>query len=372
MAMAEISHAALLSQHFAVIGWWWTRFLEHRTLEHRFGMSLFEVGRVCLASNLDWYWIHYLEIKDCFSSGLIFTIRHQTTMPVLQWAVKKCRELGNQKLILRNVFVNWCARNGYLQMLDLALHSTDVAEIDWTRDVVSEAILFGQVKVLEWWDQNQDALPPQNLDCSKHLFESARLDALDVLEWWCARGFPVAKSEWQQICVGAIGYNSRNTQIWLCDRVHLFLPDSDQSFFNDCTLALNWATAFTLDFFGTVFPDLPLAVPRKVYSRITALIWWCCRTNISITSLLPLDSRYLEGMLSSSNIVLLEWWLQAHLAASHRFVLPESDKLDEYFEDDRDTHQWVHDVTVTRGILVYVKETEETMPYTAPRIPFSD
>ncbi|KAI9217013.1 hypothetical protein BC828DRAFT_392210, partial [Blastocladiella britannica] len=223
-SLARIADAALSSNSLSVIECWWSRFLAHRTPEHTFGLAhvTMSIARFKRLEILDWYYDHYNESKDYFPtspenmSGLVFTIKSHTTLPVLQWAVEKCAELDGQKLKLTNGFLNWCASVGRTDLLDLVVRSMDYLDMEWSRDFVPRAISYGQVSTLAWFDCHQDLFPPLNVEyCSMFLTDAAHLDAVDVFTWWLAHGFFAARGIWQHVCVKAITSNARRVQIWL-------------------------------------------------------------------------------------------------------------------------------------------------------------
>ncbi|KAI9216164.1 hypothetical protein BC828DRAFT_394116 [Blastocladiella britannica] len=199
--MAEIANAALVSLYPAVVAWWWERFLEHRTPEHKFGNQVPEVGQFTNAENLDWYHRRYQESSELFVSsngnplGIKFILAWIPNLPILQWTVDKCAELGEQKRVLTQRFFTTCARSGQVDLLDLVLRSTNALEMEWPVDLVSNALRNGYSQVLEWWDRNQDKLPPQNLDCTEQPSTAALRDAVDAIAWWHAHGFPASKAD---------------------------------------------------------------------------------------------------------------------------------------------------------------------------------
>ncbi|KAI9221569.1 hypothetical protein BC828DRAFT_67671 [Blastocladiella britannica] len=108
-------------------------------------------------------------------------------------------------------------------------------------------------------------------------------------------------------------------------------------------------------------------LPVQVYSGITALNWFTCRVNVSIDSLLPLDPKVLIPLLHSNSVNTAEWLLQLHLAADHKFVLPDYDALYEIYDWTQDSKWWVYDVTVTRKIPIFIKGLSDLRQYTEPR-----
>ncbi|KAI9221435.1 hypothetical protein BC828DRAFT_380963 [Blastocladiella britannica] len=382
-AMAEIATTALASKCLTVVEWWWMRFVKYRTPEHTFGDRPFDIGHFTSVAILDWFYMRSQESKECFPQspelnphGLSFTINTRTTLPILQWAMEKCANLDGQKLQLMSNFVDLCASAGDVAMLDLALKPSNVLVVEWTANLVSNVLQSRSVAVLEWWELHRDELPPQNLDCSSHLPRATVFDSVDLIAWWYAQQLPIRKLDWQKVFHKAIQHNSRRMQLWLHDHVALFAPESDherRQFISECIPVLRSARPFTLYFFDAVFPDMgPLQqIPEHALHSITVLHWWCTRAKISIASLLPLKSHVFQMLLNAGNIPMLELWLQEHLAANQRLVFPAKDELDEIFQFEEGSHQWMYDATVTRKIPAFVVSGSKIVPYTAPGYPSS-
>ncbi|KAI9216178.1 hypothetical protein BC828DRAFT_394084 [Blastocladiella britannica] len=385
----KIADAALSSRFPTIVDWWWTRFLTQRTPEHIFGASnkIREVGSFNHESILNWYWERCQESRDrelghfarSTEVGLLFTIRGQTTLPIMQWAVEKCALLGGQKLSLIQHFFYFCARDGRNDLLDLALHSTEVLKTEWSPDIAKFAARHTQLAVVEWCDHHQDLLPPQNLDGVLHLLQAVETDAVDVIRWWwLARRLWTDKDEWQQVCIKAITSNALRVQLWLRDHPDLFAPESDQErsqFVDKCLDKLNWMAPFTLDFIDTIIVSdhsTHLPLPKQAYSSQSMLFWWCSRSGTKIASLLPLEPSILDSLFDSRDMGIMAWWLHAHLAAGHRMIFPTADKLDAFYEFDEDWHHWMYDVTVTRGLSVFAQSNSGPVPYIVPPLPLSD
>ncbi|KAI9217861.1 hypothetical protein BC828DRAFT_390100 [Blastocladiella britannica] len=375
---ALVVNAALTGLSLAVVECWWARFLEHRTPEHRFG-GLFEVGDFKSVSILDWYWRLYHENPDCFAlndypHGLSFVLQWETTFPVLQWAVAKCAELGDgQKLMVADGVINWCFSDGCVDLLDTFIRSKDAFIIDWPQDILSKAIMHGQLKVLEWWERNQGSLPPQDLYCGQQLCEAASRDASNVIEWWYAQ-YPVSKSRWQEVCIAAIRSDALRVQLWLLDHHDLFVAESDENhreFAEECIERLDAITPFTLEFYAAIGLDLDLATVFPIPS-MTMLFWYCCHANVIFTSLLPLQPEVVYALLNASSKTMLEWWLQEHIATGHRLVLPTADDMDDLCDSDEELYWWVCDVVVTRKLPVFVESDDGNVQYTLPPPPPSE
>ncbi|KAI9217286.1 hypothetical protein BC828DRAFT_391552 [Blastocladiella britannica] len=389
---AKIADAAVVSSSLLVVEWWWTRFLEHRTPEHKFGMPRM-AKELCFFNHvgiLDWYGQRYKESRDQELSyfprplsgdsnelGVDFVLKSPPSLPIMQWAVEKCAEMDGQKLTLMPGFTSACASNGRVDLLDYALSSAEYLVMDWHDDLVAQAVESGQIEMLEWWDRNRGALPPQDLNCSSYLSRATLSDAVDVLAWWHAHRFPASKADWQQVCIEAIKNDASYVQLWLLDRLDLFAPDTNEElivFTNACMSVLLWAKPFTYDFVRTAFPDLDMSVWIPVadhaYSCLTTLYFWCGFCNITVTSLLPLKPTILDTLLKARSVAMIEWWLQLHLAAGHPFVLPTARKLNEIYRRCKISHQWVYDVTVVRKLPVFVESEVGVVPYTSPPPPF--
>ncbi|KAI9218442.1 hypothetical protein BC828DRAFT_429321 [Blastocladiella britannica] len=368
-SLTRIVDAALCGRTLVVVEWWWARFLEHHTPEHTFG-SLLEIGQFNCPEILDWHWQKFHEKPDYFACplerhkyphGVIFSIAHRKTLPILQWAVDKCTELGSQKLVLRHAFINSCLRHGDVGALDLVLHSAKVLGVKWSQAIVACAIKISS-------DLHCGELPPQDLGCSSKLSNAAALDGVNVLEWWHAHQLPACKVDWQWVCIKSIEYNSRRVQMWLMDHVALFMPKSEedhQQFMAECIPALKWAAPFTLDFFNTIFTNLdpPISIPMSAYHCATSLYWFCALTHATVASLLPSKPRIFSSLFEGEDTNALEWWLQVHLAAGHPLHFPSADKLDEIYVHNTDLHAWVFDVVVTRKVPVLVESDSGMVPY---------
>ncbi|KAI9215937.1 hypothetical protein BC828DRAFT_409983, partial [Blastocladiella britannica] len=285
----------------------------------------------------------------------IFSVYSPTSLPFLQWVVAKCAVLG-QRLVFNDHFVYPWISNGSLELLNYTLHSGDVLVVVWPRDIVRTAIQFGQLKVLEWWDRHQDQLPPQDLNCSSRLFSPTRRDAAGVLNWCHAHPHVTAsKVDWQGACLQTIYSDAGRVQRWLLEHMDLIVPDEhDDANFHARVWELEMigVTPFTLEFMSAISPvpdpctsSPPLTPPSEVYTLFSSLL---CYYN-----------RYKED-----ELLMLEWWLQAHLAAGHRIVLPGAEELDRVFSDaDGDSRHWLYDVTVTRGLPVYVESEAGIEPF---------
>ncbi|KAI9217026.1 hypothetical protein BC828DRAFT_418430 [Blastocladiella britannica] len=376
----EIANAALASGSTGVVEWWWTRFLEHRTPEHTFKSVILRVAEFQVA-NLDWFWKHYhqrpeyfapaFEQNDACPHGLLFTVNQWTPLPVLQWAVDKCAELGgSQKFEVSHYVINGFASAGQVDKLDLLLRSVDGLTVEWPQTLVLTAVQHGQPCALEWCDRNQDKLPPQDLvDYSFPLNRAAYLDAVEVLAWWHAR-FPTTNQNWQSACIESIRQNGYRVQSWFRDHPELLAPESDEEcrqFVGNCLAALENAKLFTLDFFDTLVPDLEPAalspLPIAAYTSRTRLHWVCGHANVMVASLLPLESSIFEDLLQSYDYIPAEWWLHKQLAAGHRVVFPSAEMLEEIYESDGRAHWWVQDVAITRKIALFVESEEGIVPY---------
>ncbi|KAI9224043.1 hypothetical protein BC828DRAFT_395592 [Blastocladiella britannica] len=336
-SFAKIADVTLTSRFPVVIEWWWTRLLEQRTPDHKFGEGSLEVGEFRSIDILDWYCKQYHQLPECFASssdlennlhGLLFKADHQTPFAILKWAVKKCTALDGQKLTLPHHLIDKCTHHGKVEMLDQFLHSADVLDMDWPSNIVSEAIACGRLAVLEWWDRNRGQLPPQDLDTFKFSSYAARADAVDVLEWWHTRGFPTSKRDWQKVCAESTSENACQAQKWLLEHPDLFAPESAQErrgFTKQCISKLDHARPFTLDFVNTIVLDMdpanPCRLPGQVYPNVSMLLWYCHRNNVTVASLLPLKPSMFSKMLECDNYIMAEWWLQAHLATGHRLVV---------------------------------------------------
>ncbi|KAI9222430.1 hypothetical protein BC828DRAFT_378464 [Blastocladiella britannica] len=268
-----------------------------------------------------------------------------------------------------------CIMNGHEDMLDLLLRSTNLLTMDWNCDIVDKAV-HGQIDLLEWWDRHRNELPPQNLDCARRLTYPAQQDAVDVLAWWHARGFPATKSDWHRAYSMAISMDARRVILWLRDHPTLLFSESDeeyQPFVDACKTKLSCSKPYTLDIVATIVGDLEstLHPPEKVYTCMATLLWWCSRHNITVASLLPVDPSILDEMVNMRYVVMLDWWVQVHMAAGHRIVFPAANLLDEFCHWTIDTHVWMYDVMVTRKIPVFVQSERGVVPYMPPPLPFS-
>ncbi|KAI9216982.1 hypothetical protein BC828DRAFT_277491 [Blastocladiella britannica] len=369
-SLTRIANAALCSRALVVVEWWWARFLEHHTPEHTFG-SLLEISQFNCPKILDWHWQKFHEKPDYFACpskrhkyphGVIFSIDKWTTLPIVQWAVNKITEIGGQKLVVKNGFIYSCVCHGDVGALDLVLQSVEVLDVDWSRAIVACAVQYGHLSLLEWWDLHRDKLPPQDLDCSFKLPDAAMLDAVDVLEWWHT-WYRAPTYIWQRVCIKSIEHNSHRVQLWLADHMAMFMPKSDddkEQFMTNCTSSLKDAKPFTLTFFSTIFPDLDPAVfwsplPMSAYHCTTSLYWFCALANVTVTSLLPLKPRTFDSLFQMGDTNILEWWLQAHLAAGHLLHFPSTDELEVLYTKDPNVHMWVDDMMFVRKISVLTK-----------------
>ncbi|KAI9220854.1 hypothetical protein BC828DRAFT_415328 [Blastocladiella britannica] len=383
-SFASLIDTLLFRGDIDAVEWWWARFLEHRTPEHTFGTQRAATGLLLHRefAVVEWLWDHshasgnhYDPTAFPFFSpdwhGIptpsIFSSYSPANLPFLQWAAARSAALG-QRLGLSGRFVFPWIVNNRVEMLDYALESGDVLEVVWASDIVSTAIDFAQVEVLEWWDRHQDQLPPQDLDCSSGLLSVAQRDAADVLEWWHAHPqLSASKNDWQQVCLEAIKYDANRVQRWLLKHMGLFAPDEyDTVGFHASVwdLEMTGVTLFTLEFMSAISPapvpstsPQPLSPPPQVYTLFASLLCYCHRYNVTIASLLPLGVADWLALLRQTDLTMLEWWLQAHLATSRRVVLPGAEELGRAFSDadDDDSRHWLSDVTVTRGISMYIE-----------------
>ncbi|KAI9219829.1 hypothetical protein BC828DRAFT_406349 [Blastocladiella britannica] len=216
-------------------------------------------------------------------------------------------------------------------MLEYALHHRppNVLVPGWPKDLVIHALQHGRLAVLQWWDHNRDELPVQEIDVlyTFALTRAVERDAAEVLDWWHAHQFPGTTADWQQ----------------LRDHPELFAAELDQDqqrpFMDACTSVLDLAAPFTLDFVTSLLPpDVPVPIPDKALLRV----------------------------------MMLEWWLQAHLAASHQMIFPVAEEMTKYSAADKDWHFWMYDTTVTRKIVVYVDSDLGIVSYMAPPLPLSN
>ncbi|KAI9218276.1 hypothetical protein BC828DRAFT_417447 [Blastocladiella britannica] len=226
-----------------------------------------------------------------------------------------------------------CVCDCKVALLDFVLHSADSLIVKWPRNLVPDAVRYGRLEVLEWWELHQDQLPvPDLTDCAQALTWAAREDAVDVLAWWHARQLPMPMTTWRELFINAV--LSSSCQVQMCH----------------CVSNLGMRTAlYTLGFIGAIFPTLDSAalppLPKEAHACTTIF----------------------ESLFDWSNIAMLEWWLQAYLAAGHSFVLFDEDKLDEFDNRDQDVHQWLYDVMITRKIPLFVKSKRgEIMWYLGP------
>ncbi|KAI9218372.1 hypothetical protein BC828DRAFT_399654 [Blastocladiella britannica] len=364
----------------AVVEWWWTRFLEHRTPNHKFGGPL-GIGSLRRVTIRDWFQHHYHEYNDFFVPSPEWDSNPQQDMVIaldtfrglrsLQWAVEKCAVQSGQKLKLNPWDMSSTSRTDALETLEYIMQHKDVFIVHWREDILPNAIWYGKIKVLEWWDRHQGQLPPQSLiECVQYIPDAAQRDAVDVLAWCHAHQLPVSRDDWQKVCVSAIKYNSRRVQLWLRDHLELFIPESNEdrlAFMDKCMDALHQATTFTLSFFATIFADLDPTFftppPMLVYTSMTAMLWFCSRINVTAASFLPLPPSVFESLLRAGATGMLEWWLQAHLAAGVRVVFPAVDTLDAIYENEGKAHRWVYDVMFMRKIAVFVESDDGIVPY---------
>ncbi|KAI9218441.1 hypothetical protein BC828DRAFT_388617 [Blastocladiella britannica] len=308
--------------------------------------------------------------------GLIFRIDGQSSMPVLKWAMEKGAELDGPKLELKSGFFNFCAIHSRVDLLDLVLHSAaDVLAMDSGNQMVASAVEYDSIAMLEWWGRNRDKVAPQHLHCQSELSKAVQKDAADVIAWWWHAHMEVSSLTWQHVCIGALEHNSRRVQRWLLDHPSLVAFESGENhswFVERCISALGTATPLTLAFFRGFFPDLDasawLPLPKASYGSITAIHWFCTRARVAVASLLPLKPDIYVELLQQGRLVMLEWWLQAHLAAGHPFLLPPAAELARIFRSQRASHWWVHDVGGTRKIAVFV-ESDSGMVQYQPEVP---
>ncbi|KAI9225043.1 hypothetical protein BC828DRAFT_401736 [Blastocladiella britannica] len=201
---------------------------------------------------------------------------------------------------------------------------------------------LGDLQVLD------DALPSQDLNGSPRLPSVVISDnAVAVLEWWHAR-FATSKVDWQRVCYSAIKNDARAVQLWLRDRMNLFVPDAatDQNveaFDNACISALGWTVPSTLDFISAVCPALQPAVspPEQAYTSMTILFWHCARAKVAIDDLLPLKPAIFESLFQGGDTIMLEWWAQRQLAAGHRLVFPTAEQLNDIYDENKNASRWI-------------------------------
>ncbi|KAI9218321.1 hypothetical protein BC828DRAFT_407701 [Blastocladiella britannica] len=237
----------------------------------------------------------------------------------------------------------------------------DMLVTDWSPELVYNAARSGQSKVLKWWDLHRDELPAQDLDPSVSLFYAARMDAIDVLEWWLTR-LPASKADWYSVVGEAVSSNACHTQEWLTDHAALFAPASAEErrrLLFVCESGLHFAKAFTLDFLRSHVPEFvpttPSSPPEQVYRGLSFLYWWCSRANVSLASLLPLHPPVVDMLLERRDITLLEWWMQAQLDSGHPVIWTTAVDFDEMFGYDPCMHRWMYDLTVTRKVSVFIE-----------------
>ncbi|KAI9219065.1 hypothetical protein BC828DRAFT_387030 [Blastocladiella britannica] len=387
-AFVRMMGNVLCRSSIEVVEWWWTRFLAHRTPEHKFG-PIRTIDAIHARSSVQvvhWLWDHSHERgahwdpdlgafsfpPDWHDMSLQADFAHlsHSSLSMVHWVVQTCLAL-DQKLVVAQSFTSLCARGGHVDLLDYALRQGHPLVVEWTHDILTAAIQGGHLSVREWWERHRDGLSQQDLDCSTQLAIAAHTDAVDVVQWHANR-FPTSKRDWQHVCIEALRYNARRTQHWLLEHVHLVLAsppdhedhgkdehegdDEHRRFLGDCMDDLDRALPFTLDFFAAIAPDVPIppSPPLPIYRSLTVLLWYCTRHSLAIAALMLLPPIIWSMLLLDNNSVMLEWWLQAHLDAGHRLVLEEVGELNIVYEDCEASLGWVHDVSVTRGIPVYV------------------
>ncbi|KAI9221910.1 hypothetical protein BC828DRAFT_379797 [Blastocladiella britannica] len=375
-SFANIINEVLLGGSVNLAEWWWSLFLEHRTPEHTFGSHMMTTKLyVCRDFGVvQWLWEHSHESGAKYEPDallffhpgweyiplhLVFSIHSPKDLPSLQWTMLKCADIGKQLTLGQHNVTDWI-KFGEIAMLDFGLHSSEAPEVDWPGDIVASAIQFRQFSILEWWDRNQDLLPPQDMNCSSRLAKAATGDAVDIIKWWHARGLPASKGDWQQVCLHAIWGNAIRIQSWLLDHVQLFAPAEDQ---NDEFYAEVWEpqtadlAPFKLDFLAAIAPELDPSAPPplQVYCCLTALRWYCLRYHRTIASLLPLQQSIWLLLFGQNNVILLEWWLKVYLATSRRIVLPAIEDMASMYSDDDASlwYDWFVDVALNRKISVF-------------------
>ncbi|KAI9216020.1 hypothetical protein BC828DRAFT_441699 [Blastocladiella britannica] len=238
-AFAKITHSAIANGMLDVVQWWWDRFLEFRTPEHKFGSltddtsHLLSVSRVEVA---EWLWQRshtsgtlWDSKLDAFSfapdwkgfkldTGLLRYFLPSALY--LEWLINKCVVLGT-KLELKPDFMSDVVRHGHVETLDVILHLADKILFEWDGQLVSDALDTGRFNVLQWWEANRNALPPQCMDLTASAYFVASHDNVEMVEW-CYAHMQHSPAAWQAMCQSAIQHNSRKIQIWLRSHVGLF------------------------------------------------------------------------------------------------------------------------------------------------------
>ncbi|KAI9221975.1 hypothetical protein BC828DRAFT_421596, partial [Blastocladiella britannica] len=381
-----ITCVVLFNGNMDLIEWWWARFLEHRTPEHTFGSqrNATEIYRQRHIAAMEWLWEHShvsgtnydLTAFPFFPPDwhgillhLIFSIYSPKSLRFLQWAVAKCTVLG-QRLHLNSHVVNVWISRGDVKELDWVFNLRDTLEVDWPSDIATKAVAFGQLAPMEWWRCHQDQLPLQDLDCTYRLVGAVKVDAVAVIVWWYTHQKQMSQANWQELCLFAIKYNASRVQRWLLEIAHQFVLADNQA---DGFYAKVWSPEMTrvapvtLDFMAAIVPSslgsvesLPPPPPSLVYSCLAALHWYCNSNNLMISSLLPLELSTWKMLFRHANTVILEWWLQVHLAAGHHVVLLEDVEAHALVHRVAGSRRWVLDVAVTRNIPLYVGSEERS------------
>ncbi|KAI9222527.1 hypothetical protein BC828DRAFT_413947 [Blastocladiella britannica] len=317
--------------------------------------------------------------------GLISEAMIHGHIPVLDWIADavsatgipinwKSQSMGSASVAGRTDAIHWAIVHKRIRNLPYWAAMLSTREND--------------VSVMDWWiaKQPDNDMAIWEMGSTMTLSAATSAGAVRALDWWWAYTGPQTLPDPQSfadivdaalisICTRALGSDARKAQLWLRDRLDLFAPESDierQQFLDKCISELSKALLFSLDFVGIFFPGLnsSLPVPQHAYCWMTPLLWFCHRSNVTVVSLLPLGPDLVHHLLNSSNGIMAEWWLQAHIAGDHAFVLPTAGKLDEIYQVDEGMHRWMYDVTATRKIAVFAKsEDGGIVPYTSPPFP---
>ncbi|KAI9217720.1 hypothetical protein BC828DRAFT_390431 [Blastocladiella britannica] len=365
---AQIIDQTLANGPTSVLDWWWTRFCTFRTPAHTFGSSrAIKQLRWCTDSNItnaEWLWqySHWSGSlwNESIQSAFAFPSDWKTDEVdvtgllgpkypeplVLQWCIEKCATLGLKLKVTADVVAE-IVRQGDVGMLDALLQSTNTVQMKWGRGLVVTAVTTAQLAVLQWWEFHCAELPPQDLTRFPAPGIMTMEDHVEVVEW-CHAHMQLKKENWIGLCMNAIKHNSLRIQTWFIIHLDLICLDGDSK----ADFQRIWPAdpfvpmLFTLDFVAAIATDIETHdLTQLELQSYTTTYWQCLHSGIDIKALIPTTWKW-NSLFTCNDVVTLERWLQAHLAAGCPLVLPGGGSSSWRTEPGT----WLHDVTVMRKV----------------------
>ncbi|KAI9216059.1 hypothetical protein BC828DRAFT_394311 [Blastocladiella britannica] len=280
---------ALFSGNLDVVRWWWAKFEAYRAPGDLFGSRMAAYNALASGSLpvIQWLWAiaarpHTCQFLDEWDPRPVTTLPSgpfSKSLPLVQWVASQLPR--GQPLAWKPHNTLICARSGAVDVLDWVLALPDRSRVEWGDVLVSMAVGYRQLHVMEWYLKHLVQLPEQQPPMAHFNDFEDEDHGIDAIAWWETH-FGFVDASFVRLGVDIVQYRDSDWLEWWL--FQLAKPTRSHLVPSALTRALISArTAWALDMLAsTAAAEYGLDVLHLVAkhaclrsaSTIEAVCWW--------------------------------------------------------------------------------------------------